>query len=126
MVDWGRYKIVLDGREVGTVPRGDSVEMEVAPGANTLGLSYSLGRRSPAATFNILASETAAFACSSPSFLAAIPRLVTAVLLRRGSWITLDRMGHDKGGGNESSQLNPEQQSDLIKKIGAGRTNVRW
>jgi hypothetical protein len=79
-----------------------------------------------AATLNIFAGETAAFDCYPPSYLATLPRLVAVLLLQRGSWITLDRTGDDKGNGGESSQLNREQQSDLIKNVAAGRTNVRW
>jgi hypothetical protein len=123
---WGRYKIVLDGGEVGTLARGKSVEMEVAPGAHTLQLFDRFGLKSAPATFSIYASETAAFACYQPSYVATLPRLVAVLLLKRGTWITLDRTGHDKRGGDEKSQLDGEQQGDLIKKIGAGRTNVRW
>jgi hypothetical protein len=125
MVGWGRYKIVLDGGEVGTLARGKNVEMEIAPGAHALQLFYRFGLRSPAATFSIFAGETAAFACYPPSYVATLPRLVAVLLLQRGSWITLDHTADDKGGGDESSQLNREQQSDLMKKIAAGRTNVR-
>ena len=125
MVGWGRYKIALDGREVGTLSRGESVEMEVASGAHTIQLFYRFGLRSSAATFSALAGETAAFVCCPPSYLAILPRLV-AVLFQHGSWITLDRTGHDEARGDEGSQLHRGQQSDLIKEIGAGRTNVRW
>jgi hypothetical protein len=93
IVDLRRYKIVLDDGEVGTVARGESLEMEVTPGAHTLELSCSPRRKSPPATFSIVAGETAAFACSPPSILAALPRLVTSVLLRRGFWIDLDLPG---------------------------------
>ena len=125
-VGWGRYTIVLDGEGVGTLARGKSVEMEVAPGAHTLQLVYRVALRSSAATFSVLASETAAFACYPPSYVATLPRLIAVLLLQRGTWITLDRTGHDKGGDDESSKLDREQQSDLMKKIGAGRTNIRW
>jgi hypothetical protein len=127
MVGWGHYRIGLDGGEVGTLARGKSVEMEVAPGAHTLQLLYMLGLRSSAATFSIVAGETAAFACYPPSLVATLPRLVAVLLLQRGSWITLERTWHDKGGGDEGSQFDrSDQQSDLIKNIQAGRTNVRW
>ena len=124
MVGWGRYKIVLDGVEVGTLTRGRAVEMEVASGAHTLQLFYRFGLRSSTATFSVFAMETVAFVCYPPSSLATLPRLI-ALMLQRGSWITLDRTGH-KEGDDEGSQLSREQQSDLIKKVGAGRTNVRW
>jgi hypothetical protein len=126
IVGWGRYKIVLDGGEVGTLARGRSVEMEVAPGAHTLQLFYWFGLRSSAATLSIFAGETAAFACYPPSYLATLPRLIAVLLLQRGSWITLDRTGDDEGDGGGSSQLDCEHQSDLTEKIAAGRTNVRW
>jgi hypothetical protein len=88
---WGRYRIVLDGETVGAVGRGRSMAIEVASGTHTLQLVYRLGLGSPVETFSVRAGETAAFACHPPSFLAALPRLVAVVLLRRGWWIASDR-----------------------------------
>ena len=117
-VGWGRYKIVLDGGEVGTLARGRSADLEVAPGAHTLQLEYRFGLGSTAAMFTVFAGETAAFVCYPPSFVATLPRLVAVMVLHRGSWITLDRTGREAGGENE--------QHDLARSIQAGRTNVRW
>ncbi len=124
MVDLGRYTIVLDGGEVGTVARGESVEIEIRPGAHTLELSYSARRRSAVATFSIRAGGTAAFACSPPSIPVALPRLVTSVLLGRGFWIDLGPAGHTETVGDGTSSLDgSEQDGALIKTIQAGQAN---
>jgi hypothetical protein len=54
MVGWGRFKIVLDGGEVGTLARGRSVEMEVAPGVHTLQLFYRFGLSSYGPTTGVV------------------------------------------------------------------------
>jgi hypothetical protein len=114
---WGRYKIVLDGGEVGAVCHAKNFEMEVASGAHTLELVYRLGLGSAVEAFSVRAGETAAFVCRPPSFVAAIPRLVAVALLHRGSWIALERTGHHAGGGDASAA---EDQGELIKQIQAG------
>jgi hypothetical protein len=123
-VGWGHYKIVLDGGEVGTLARGKSAELEVAPRGHTLQLESRFGLGSAATTFSVFAGETAAFVCYPPSFVATLPRLVALMVLHRGSWITLDRIGHEPG--DESSPLERPEQRDLARSIQAGRTNVRW
>jgi hypothetical protein len=123
-VGWGCYKIVLDGGEVGTLVRGKSAELEVAPGTHTLQLEYRFGLGSAAETFSVFAGETAAFVCYPPSFAAILPRMVGVMALQRGFWITLDRARHE--GGDGSSPSGRSDQHDLARSIQAGRTNVRW
>lgn len=88
--------------------------MDVASGTHGLQLVSRLGLASPVETFGVRAGETAAFACHPPSFVAAVPRLV----LRRDSWIALDRTGHRETRGDGSS---PEQRGELIEQIQAAQ-----
>ena len=101
---WGRYRIVLDGADVGVLDRGKSVEMEVPSGAHTLQLVYRFGLGSSVETFSVCAGETAAFACRSRP-------------LHRDSWIALDRTGHSQAG----SSAEPDR--DLIVQITAAQAN---
>src|SRR5215467_8658767 len=91
---WRRYWIVLDGVRIGALGRGDGVSIELASGTHSLQLVLRHGLGSPVETFGVRAGETAAFSCHPPSLIAAIPRLVTALLLHRASWIALERNHH--------------------------------
>jgi hypothetical protein len=107
---------MLDGGQIAALGRGASVEMELPSGTHTLQLVSRHGLCSNVETFSVRAGETAAFACQSPSLIAAIPRLV----IHRGSWIALDRTGHRETGGDGTS---PEQPGELIKQIQAAQAN---
>jgi len=117
---WGRYRILLDGESLGAIRRGETIAQEIASGTHTLQLDYRSRLASPVETFSVRAGETSAFTCHPPSLVAAIPRLVAVLVLRRGSWIALDRPGHSEEGDAGSSS---EQQRDLIKQIQAAQAN---
>lgn len=116
---WGRYRILLDGESLGAISRGETIAQEITSGTHTLQLHYHLGLASPVETFSVRAGETSAFTCHPPSLVAAVPRLVAILLMRRGSWIALDRPIHleegDAGGSSE--------QRELIKQIQAAQAN---
>jgi hypothetical protein len=117
---WGRHTVVLDDEDAGAVGRDESVAIDVASGTHTPQLIDRFGLASPVERFSVRAGETAALAGHPPSFVAAIPRLVTVLLPHRGSWITVERTGHHAA----DAEANPsEHQRNLIKQIQAAQAN---
>ena len=110
MVDLGRYTIVLDGGEVGTVALARASSWSSRRVLTHSSFPVQPGEGVPLARFSIVAGEAAAFVCSPPSIPVALPRLVTSVLLGRGFWIDLGHAGHTETVGDGTSSLDGSEQ----------------
>lgn len=82
-VDW---QVALDDKVVGTIPRGETVELPIERGYHTLQVS-SARHHSPRRSFQVADGEAVDFSCRA----AAVWPLWVAALLKPDLWISLRR-----------------------------------
>ncbi len=82
------YAVVLDGRAVGRIKRGQAIEIAVSPGAHVAMLRIDWCA-SPHLTFSVSPGEVAVLACRSGGSLLSAP---WHTLFARGRYVTIDRI----------------------------------
>jgi hypothetical protein len=81
------YRILVDGREVGTIALSEVFELGIEPGPHTLRLSSTGSRRSPERTFTAADESVVDFICHAQPFW---PLMLMALVVP-GRWIALKR-----------------------------------
>jgi hypothetical protein len=91
IVDWAfPFKIVLDGRTVGTIRNRKSTEIQLDAGTHTLTLDYYVGLKSPTVTFEVGEHETAQFVCRARPAATGLFWLIGSLLFQHDAWIVLE------------------------------------
>jgi hypothetical protein len=85
-----KFKIVVDGKEVGTIADGDSVQIPIAPGGHSLRLR-SAWTGSPTVAFSLGEGETIQFTCrpALTNPMLALPVLIQS-FFKRDNWVILE------------------------------------
>jgi hypothetical protein len=85
-----KFKIVVDGKQVGTIANGDVVEIHVDPGRHTLRLRISW-TGSPSVPFSLDQGETVHFVCR-PAFTNSMLAFwfVFQSFFKHDNWIDLE------------------------------------
>jgi hypothetical protein len=84
-----RYQVLVDDHEVGSVGRGEMVDIPLAPGAYTVRLKIDW-TGSEMATFTLGPEETVEFVCRPRYSAAAIHLALFRSIWRRDDWIVLE------------------------------------
>ena len=82
------YNISVDGRVVGAIAAGETVEVSVTPGEHSLHLRGRGRNRSPVRACELAEDEVVTYHCHGPRY--GPPHLVAA-LIKPDLWITLKR-----------------------------------
>jgi len=82
------YNISVDGRVVGTVASGETVEVSVTPGRHSLLLRGRGRNRSPLRAVELAEDEVVSYRCHGPRYG---PPHIVAALIKPDLWITLRR-----------------------------------
>jgi len=80
------YNISIDGRVVGAIAAGETVEVSVTPGQHSLLLRGRGRNRSPLRAFELAEDEVVTYRCHGPRYG---PPHVVAALIKPDLWITL-------------------------------------
>jgi hypothetical protein len=80
------YKISLDGRVVGAIASGETVEVAVTPGRHSLLLRGRGRNRSPLRTVELAEDEVVSYRCHGPRYG---PPHIVAALIKPDLWISL-------------------------------------
>jgi hypothetical protein len=82
------YNISVDGRVVGTVASGETVEVSVTPGRHSLLLRGRGRNRSPLRAVELAEDGVVSYRCHGPRYG---PPHIVAALIKPDLWITLRR-----------------------------------
>lgn len=82
------WNISIDGRVVGALAPGETVEVSVTPGRHSLRLLGGGRNRSPLRTVDLVEDEVVTYRCHGPRY--GLPNVVAA-LIKPDLWITLRR-----------------------------------
>ena len=82
------YDIAVDGRTVGSISAGETVEVSVAAGRHSLQLLGRGRNRSPLRSLEIAEDEVLSYQCHGPRYG---PPHVLAALIKPDLWISLRR-----------------------------------
>src|SRR5712691_2742147 len=87
--DWPRsYAVILDGRKVGGVRRGQVIEIDISPGSHVAMLKIDWCS-SPRLTFSVSPSEVVVLACRPGGSLLSAP---WHMLFARGGYVAIERV----------------------------------
>ena len=82
------WNISIDGRVVGAIAAGETVEVSVTPGRHSLLLRGRGRNRSPLRAVEVAEDEVVSYRCHGPRYC---PLNVVAALIKPDLWITLKR-----------------------------------
>jgi hypothetical protein len=82
------YAVILDGRKVGGVRRGQAIEIDISPGSHVAMLKMDWCS-SPRLTFGVSAGEVACLACRPGGSLLSAP---WHSLFARGRYVAIERI----------------------------------
>jgi hypothetical protein len=91
------YEVVLDGENAGEIRNRARIGLPISPGTHTLqirslhAINRRLGLASPAAAFEVSATETAEFVCHPRAFATTLFWWIACLLGDRSRWIMLER-----------------------------------
>ena len=82
------WNISIDGRVVGAIVAGETVEVSVTPGRHSLLLRGRGRNRSPLRAFEVAEDEVVSYRCHGPRYG---PPHIVAALIKPDLWISLRR-----------------------------------
>ncbi|HEX3898998.1 MAG TPA: hypothetical protein VHW74_07480 [Mycobacteriales bacterium] len=86
-----KYRILVDGEELGAIGRGDTIDIPLDPGRHSVWMRIDW-TGSEMATFVLEADETIEFVCRPRYPTAAVVVALLRSIKDRDDWIVLERM----------------------------------